>query len=414
MNDGGAASSNALAAAKAAVAADPHALPDEPLVEALDQLLAARRLLDVAIAQFLAVADVRDATVESYGRGTRAWLIEDKHLPGAAAVRLLKVAQRLALHPVMSDALAAGDISIEHAAPILRTLAKLAPEDRAVDEKILVEAAKDVDPDALRTLCQATEEAACTNEEADARRERLHGTRYLNLSTTFDGMVRVDGMLDAEAGAAVIAAIEPLATKLGAEDDRTAPQRRADALATLAGAAAGFDDLLPEFNGDRPHIELISQYETLSGKLDPRAAYDPASAPTVNGIRVTPETVRRMACDADILPIVMNRDSEVLDIGRASRIWPKGIRKALQIEDGGCGWPGCKMPIWATRIHHLTYWFHGGVTSKANGVHLCRFHHWLVHHRNWKIWRDPATNKIQVARTLKPPRSSTNPLPLRS
>ena len=129
--------------------------------------------LDVAIAQHLAVADIRDATIEPYGRGTRAWLIEDKHLPGAAAGRLLKVAQRLSIHPVMSDALAAGEISIEHAAPILRTLAKLAPADRAVDEKILVEAAKDIDPDALRTLCQATEEAACTNEEADARRVPL-------------------------------------------------------------------------------------------------------------------------------------------------------------------------------------------------------------------------------------------------
>ncbi|HVV76732.1 MAG TPA: DUF222 domain-containing protein, partial [Mycobacteriales bacterium] len=233
----GGASRDALAAAKAAVADDPHALPDEPLLEALDQLLDARRLLDVAIARFLAVVDVRDATVEPYGRATRGWLIEDKHLPAAAAGRLLKVSRQLPIRPVIDDALAAGEISVEHAAPILRTLAKLSPADRDVDEKILVEAAKDVDPDTLRTLCQATEEAACTNEEADARRERLHGTRYLHLSTTFDGMVRLDGMLDPEAGAAVIAAIEPLAHKLGPEDDRTVPQRRADALATLAGAA---------------------------------------------------------------------------------------------------------------------------------------------------------------------------------
>ncbi|HVV75528.1 MAG TPA: DUF222 domain-containing protein, partial [Mycobacteriales bacterium] len=233
----GGASRDALAAAKAAVAADPHALPDEPLLEALDQLLDARRLLDVAIARHLAVVDVRDATVEPYGRATRGWLIEDKHLPAAAAGRLLKVSRQLPIRPVIHDALAAGEMSVEHAAPILRTLAKLAPADRDVDEKILLEAAKDIDPDTLRTLCQATEEAACTNEEADARRERLHGTRYLHLSTTFDGMVHLDGMLDPEAGAAVIAAIEPLAHKLGPEDDRTVPQRRADALATLAGAA---------------------------------------------------------------------------------------------------------------------------------------------------------------------------------
>lgn len=393
------ASRAALAAAKAAVTDDPHALPDEALLEVLDELLDARRLLDAAITRYLAVVDVRDATIEPYGRTTRGWLIEDKHLPAATAGRLVKVSRQLPIHPVLEEALTAGEISIEHAAPILRTLAKLAPEDRDVDEKILVDAAKDVDPDSLRTLCQATEEAACTNEEADARRERLHGTRYLHLSTTFDGMVRIDGMLEPDAGAAVIAAIEPLAGKLGPEDDRTVPQRRADALATLAGAAAGFDDLLPDFNGDRPHIDVLTPYERLTDDLDPHATYDPTGAPTVNGIRVSPETVRRLACDADILPVVMNGNSEVLDIGRATRIWPKAIRKALQIEDGGCGWPGCTMPLWATRIHHLTYWFHGGVTSKENGVHLCRFHHWLVHHRRWKIWRDAVTSKIRVART---------------
>ncbi len=399
MSNGGAATGQALAAAKAAVTADPHALPDEPLLAALDELVDARRLLDVAIARYLAVVDVREATIEPYGRGTRAWLIEDKHLSAASAGRLLKVSRQLPVRPVMSEALTAGEMSIEHAAPILRTLAKLAPADREVDEKILVEAAKDVDPDSLRALCQATEEAACTNEQADARRERLHGNRYLHLFSTFDGMVRIDGVLEPDAGAAVIAVIEPLAQKLGPEDDRTVPQRRADALATLAGAAAGFDDLLPDFNGDRPHLDVIARYETLLDELDPHAAYDPAGAPTVNGIRVSPDTVRRLACDADILPVVMNSQSEVLDIGRASRIWPKAIRNALQIEDGGCGWPGCQMPLWATRIHHLIYWFHGGPTSKANGVHLCRFHHWLVHHRRWKIWRDADTNKIHVART---------------
>ncbi|HVT64251.1 MAG TPA: DUF222 domain-containing protein [Mycobacteriales bacterium] len=399
MNVGAAAPSETLAAAKAAATADPHALPDEPLLVALEELIDARRLIDVAIARYLAVVDVRDATIEPYGRTTRGWLIEDKHLPAATAGRLVKVSRQLPIHPVMSDALTAGEISIEHAAPILRTLAKLDPADRDVDEKILIEAAKDVDPDSLRQLCQATEEAACTNEDADARRERLHGSRYLNLSTTFDGMVRIEGMLEPDAGAAVIAAIEPLAQRLGSADDRTVPQRRADALATLAGAAAGFDDLLPDFNGDRPHLNVIAPYEKLVSDLDPHTKYDPTGAPTVNGIRVSPQTVRQLACDADILPVVMNSNSEVLDIGRATRIWPKAIRKALQIEDGGCGWPDCQMPLWACRIHHLTYWFHGGPTSKNNGVHLCRFHHWLVHHRDWKIWRDTITHKIRVART---------------
>jgi len=108
-----------------------------------------------------------------------------------------------------------------------------------------------------------------------------------------------------------------------------------------------------------------------------------------------------LACDAKILPVVMRGQSEVLDIGRASREWPKAIRKALQLEDKGCGWPKCKMPLWACRIHHLDYWSVGGPTSKANGVHLCPFHHWLVHHMKWRIRRSDH-GKIEVERIEKP------------
>jgi hypothetical protein len=78
---------------------------------------------------------------------------------------------------------------------------------------------------------------------------------------------------------------------------------------------------------------VITRYETLLDDLDPHASYDPTGAPTINGTRVSPQTARRLACDADILPVVMNSNSEVLDIGRTTRTWPKAIRKALRIED---------------------------------------------------------------------------------
>jgi len=105
-----------------------------------------------------------------------------------------------------------------------------------------------------------------------------------------------------------------------------------------------------------------------------------------------------LACDANIIPIVLGSKGDILDIGRTSRIWTYAIRKALQLEDKGCGWPGCKMPLWACRIHHIKWWFFGGETTKANGVHLCGFHHWLVHNRDWKLWRNN-DGRIEVART---------------
>jgi hypothetical protein len=290
---------------------------------------------------------------------------------------------------------------VDHAAPILTTMAKLLPSERDVDEKILLDAAHGLDPDAIRVLCHKTLEAACAEEEAQARRERLYGSRYLTLSETFDGMVRLDAMLPAELGAAVTAVIEPLAAKLGAEDDRSAPQRRADALGTLARAALGFDTLLPEFNGEQPHINAVMAYDPLLDTLRPYAdtPIRDDGGFTINGTTVSPHTARMLACDAKIIPVVMRGESEVLDIGRASRTWPTAIRKALQLEDKGCGWPGCKMPLWACRIHHLLWWHRDhGPTSKTGGVHLCDFHHWLVHNKPWKIWRNTA-GRIQVART---------------
>jgi hypothetical protein len=50
-------------------------------------------------------------------------------------------------------------------------------------------------------------------------------------------------------------------------------------------------------------------------------------------------------------------------------------------------------------LHHFDDWSHGGHTDHDTSAHLCPFHHWLVHHRNWQITRDPATKKIRVRRT---------------
>lgn len=380
---------------------DPHSVPDEPLLTDIEAILDARRRLDAHLVSMLQVANTRDVTAELRGRSTRSWLIEEQRLSTADAARLVKVAKWLPFRPQVADALATGDVSVDHVAPILATIVKLPAADRDVDEKILLTAAHDLDPDVIKQLCRRTLEASCATETADERRERIYGSRYLKLSETFDGMVRLDAMLTPEQGAAVQAVIEPLAQKLGAEDDRNPTQRRADALHALAEAALGFDQLLPEFNGERPHVNAIMSYDGLVDRLRERADAPPAQdgAFTVNGTTVSPQTARMLACDAEIIPVVMRGESEVLDIGRASRIWPKAIRKALQLEDHGCGWPGCKMPLWACRIHHILWWNRDyGPTSKANGVHLCPFHHWLVHNKPWKIWRN-RVGRIEVART---------------
>ena len=100
---------------------------------------------------------------------------------------------------------------------------------------------------------------------------------------------------------------------------------------------------------------------------------------------VTASTIRKIACDADILPVVLGSDSRVLDIGRTTRIFPPHIRKALNARDQGCAFPNCTIPATWCEAHHTTYWSNGGTTSTDNGTLLCSHHHHLIHKEQWKI-----------------------------
>ncbi|UKA56918.1 HNH endonuclease signature motif containing protein [Arthrobacter sp. FW306-2-2C-D06B] len=96
-------------------------------------------------------------------------------------------------------------------------------------------------------------------------------------------------------------------------------------------------------------------------------------------------TLRKLACDADIIPVVLGTEGQVLDIGRASRIFPPHIRKAITARDKGCAFPGCTMPAPWCEAHHIEYWSRGGPTSAANGTLLCSHHHHLIHKEDWHI-----------------------------
>ncbi|ASN19618.1 DUF222 domain-containing protein [Arthrobacter sp. YN] len=98
-----------------------------------------------------------------------------------------------------------------------------------------------------------------------------------------------------------------------------------------------------------------------------------------------PNTIRKIACDAEIIPVLLGSDSRVLDIGRTTRTFPPHIRKAITARDGGCAFPDCTMPAPWCEAHHTTYWSHGGTTSTDNGTLLCSHHHHLIHKEQWRI-----------------------------
>ncbi|MFF1634744.1 DUF222 domain-containing protein [Leifsonia sp. NPDC058248] len=108
----------------------------------------------------------------------------------------------------------------------------------------------------------------------------------------------------------------------------------------------------------------------------------------IDGVRspVSAGTVRRMAADASMIPVVLGGGSEVLDLGRARRLFSRAQRIALAERDGGCAWPGCPHPPSYTEAHHIRWWdAHTGPTDLTNGVLLCGAHHHRIHDDGWEI-----------------------------
>jgi hypothetical protein len=109
------------------------------------------------------------------------------------------------------------------------------------------------------------------------------------------------------------------------------------------------------------------------------AAANLVGAETMWGAVLGPETARRLACDASLTRVVIDPDSQPLDVGRRTRLIPAAIRTALVVRDRGCTYPGCdRGPQW-TDAHHVRHWSDGGTTSLDNLVLLCRQHHRTVH-----------------------------------
>ena len=82
---------------------------------------------------------------------------------------------------------------------------------------------------------------------------------------------------------------------------------------------------------------------------------------------------------------MLGPDSEVLDVGRASRVATGAQRRALFIRDGGCAFPGCDRPPGWCEAHHVVHWIDGGATDLDNLLLLCSHHHHLCHEGGWTV-----------------------------
>ena len=101
------------------------------------------------------------------------------------------------------------------------------------------------------------------------------------------------------------------------------------------------------------------------------------------GELLAPETVRRLACDAAIIPTVLGSDLEVVDLGHQVRLFTAAQTRRLWLRDRHCTYPGCDMPGQWCDAHHLVHWANGGKTDLSNAALLCERHHTVVHQRRY-------------------------------
>ncbi|WP_271395779.1 HNH endonuclease signature motif containing protein [Neomicrococcus lactis] len=165
------------------------------------------------------------------------------------------------------------------------------------------------------------------------------------------------------------------------KDSRTRPQKLADGLMRTIQAGLSTNKL-PWNGGLRPQVMVTIDAETLQGRIANSKTFQSHSAQVGP---IDPGLIRRIACNADLLPVVLNGEGRVLDVGAPQRLFTTEQRKILYARDLGCTAPGCTVPADGCEAHHVQEWSKDGPTTIENGVLVCHFHHKLVHDTPWKI-----------------------------
>ncbi|MGP4017672.1 DUF222 domain-containing protein [Saccharopolyspora sp. 5N708] len=353
--------------------------------------------------QLIAEAEHRGLSAEHGARSMVVWLRELLNINHRDAKTRVVVARNVedratsygeimpADLPATAQALAEGAISLEHARVIvdgIRALPEYARCHRVGEvESMLAGYAREMPP---RDLAKVAERIRYLLDQDGAYRdeEAQHEARELHYSTARDGMTVIKARLDRETGAKFAALIEPLSAPRpeadGEKDPRTAGQRNADGFAAMLDLALD-SDRTPRAGGQRPQLAITIDFNDLKRGLGFADEHGMPGTLHSTEQSITAENVRRIACDCDVLPMVMGGDSLPLDVGRGKRTAPPQIRVALLQRDGACAFPRCDRPPGTPDAHHIRHWIDGGPTELSNMVMLCAHHHRVIHNHRWDI-----------------------------
>ncbi|MFC5264339.1 DUF222 domain-containing protein [Kribbella qitaiheensis] len=329
------------------------------------------------------------------------------------------------LHPAQAEA-------IVTALEKIPTAAKVPVEDLEVAEREMVEAARHLAPTELRKLGKRVRDTLDTDGPEPAE-DKAYLRENLWLKDADHG-IKFGGFLANENAEALKTAIHALAkphkTIDGELDPRPRDKRQADALSTVLAIAAGADDTghrnlaisvtidytdlkaaISNTDGGITNDSSATSPEQSAGRTTgveassiPTAYGDQRATGTgdlIYGGSLSAGAIRRLACDAGIIPIVLGSNSEPLDVGMLQRFVNRAIRRALIRRDKGC--VVCGAPPIHCDAHHLIHWADGGPTALWNLVLLCKAYHRGVHAGYWTIKINNGTVAVSRPTWADPP-----------
>ncbi|TXS92872.1 DUF222 domain-containing protein [Parahaliea maris] len=331
-----------------------------------------------------------------------------------AAREKVRVAHRLEELPLIDAAFEKGEISYSK----VRAMTRVATAD---NEDYLLMIARHGTASHMEKLVGKFDKVK--KQLSDRRRENeQENNRKLLYYQDEDGMWVIHAKLPPEAGEQVIKALEAVAAPIQAEHQKTllehAPgeledvsaetfsetvereeqesgnhfqelleHTRADALVKITehflATSAGANSLQALKGAERCQIMLHVDIDTLQ-KSGSTHSHGPHCCEFEHQQWLSPDTARRLSCDASLVTVLENNNGEVLNIGRRARTVPPAIRRALALRDKTCRVPGCCESRYVD-AHHIRHWADGGETSLDNLVTLCRYHHRLLHQGGFSI-----------------------------
>jgi hypothetical protein len=205
--------------------------------------------------------------------------------------------------------------------------------------------------------------------------ETSFDSRRLHLTQLLDGVSVLDGQLDAEGTQYVKRALALLSKRVDG-DSRSRAQRNADSLVTMAKFTLAHHDSPVGTKRRRPQLNVMVPYETL---------LDQVGHGSIDSHFISPESARRLACNAGLHRMITHAGSAVVDFGRETRTISDSLWRLLVERDGGCRWPGCEIDAEMCDAHHAVHWSDRGETEQENLALMCWFHHHTLHEQRWSL-----------------------------